>query len=212
MRKNIAISLVLLLVLALAQEIPKYTVNAQLCIGCRQCVVVCPVGAITIIKGKAVIDVDKCTGCGKCAQTCPTKAISQIAIAPEIPNSAKTEEPYNSTQTSADTSSTKATTPAQTGAKETTNDKTITPSPAESSHTPAMPDTSKKVEQPKESPEAKSIAIVISEKCIGCTLCQKVCPTSAIQIVDGKAVIDPEKCTGCGKCVSVCPVKAIEMR
>ncbi len=55
----------------------------------------------------------------------------------------------------------------------------------------------------------KKIFIVNTAKCIGCRLCINVCPTKAITIVEGKALIDPEKCIGCGECQKVCPTKAI---
>jgi ferredoxin len=57
---------------------------------------------------------------------------------------------------------------------------------------------------------------VIANKCIGCRLCVKNCPTKAITMVKGKAVIDQEKCIECGICVNGnnkfkgCPVKAIK--
>lgn len=47
-----------------------------------------------------------------------------------------------------------------------------------------------------------------SEKCIGCTHCLKGCPTEAIRVRDGKAVIDSERCIDCGQCIRVCPYKA----
>ncbi len=46
------------------------------------------------------------------------------------------------------------------------------------------------------------------EKCKGCTNCLKRCPTEAIRIRDGHAVIDPERCIDCGECIRVCPYKA----
>ena len=41
------------------------------------------------------------------------------------------------------------------------------------------------------------------ENCKGCKLCIKACPYDAIEIIDGKAVLN-ERCTGCGACIEVC--------
>jgi len=49
---------------------------------------------------------------------------------------------------------------------------------------------------------------VIIEQCVGCKLCEKVCPYDAIHVIDGKAVID-EKCTICGACLEACKFDAI---
>ena len=46
------------------------------------------------------------------------------------------------------------------------------------------------------------------EKCTGCTTCLRHCPTEAIRIRDGKAVINAEKCIDCGACIRYCPHKA----
>ena len=50
-------------------------VDAQKCITCGACVSICPVGAITIVKGKAQINPKKCIKCGGCQQFCPVSAI-----------------------------------------------------------------------------------------------------------------------------------------
>lgn len=46
------------------------------------------------------------------------------------------------------------------------------------------------------------------EKCKGCTTCLRHCPTEAIRIRDGHAVINPDRCIDCGECIRVCPNKA----
>lgn len=46
------------------------------------------------------------------------------------------------------------------------------------------------------------------EKCKGCTACLKRCPTEAIRIHDGHAVISPVRCIDCGECIKVCSSKA----
>lgn len=46
------------------------------------------------------------------------------------------------------------------------------------------------------------------DKCVGCTNCVKHCPTEAIRIREGKAVITPERCIDCGECIRVCPHRA----
>jgi Na+-translocating ferredoxin:NAD+ oxidoreductase RNF subunit RnfB len=45
-------------------------------------------------------------------------------------------------------------------------------------------------------------------KCIGCTHCMKSCPTEAIRVVNGLAVIDHERCVYCGQCHRACPTHA----
>ena len=42
-------------------------------------------------------------------------------------------------------------------------------------------------------------------KCVGCTNCIKRCPTEAIRVRNGKAVITSERCIDCGECIRICP-------
>ena len=52
-------------------------VNAHKCAGCETCVPVCPVEAISMVEGVAVIDQEKCTQCGTCIAECPVEAIKE---------------------------------------------------------------------------------------------------------------------------------------
>jgi len=55
-------------------------------------------------------------------------------------------------------------------------------------------------------------AVVDSNICTGCGICVDVCPTQAIELIDGIAKVNPEKCTGDKLCVEACPVQAISMQ
>ncbi len=60
-------------------------------------------------------------------------------------------------------------------------------------------------------PESQNIDFQImyfKDRCTGCGICEKRCPENAIEIKDGKAIIDHEICTLCGKCEDFCPNEA----
>ena len=52
-----------------------------------------------------------------------------------------------------------------------------------------------------------SVTLDIS-KCKGCTNCIKRCPTEAIRVRNGHAVIKEDKCIDCGECIRLCPYQA----
>jgi iron only hydrogenase large subunit-like protein len=52
-----------------------------------------------------------------------------------------------------------------------------------------------------------SVTLDVS-KCKGCTNCIKRCPTEAIRVRDGHAIIKEDKCIDCGECIRVCPYQA----
>lgn len=43
------------------------------------------------------------------------------------------------------------------------------------------------------------------DKCLGCTTCLRNCPTGAIRVRGGKAIINESKCIDCGECIRICP-------
>lgn len=54
--------------------------------------------------------------------------------------------------------------------------------------------------------------LLSEEKCKGCTHCLRRCPTEAIRIQNGKAVIKSERCIDCGECIRLCPYNAKKAR
>lgn len=53
--------------------------------------------------------------------------------------------------------------------------------------------------------------VVVTDTCQGCLAhpCKEVCPKDAVDIVNGKSVINQDKCIKCGRCIDVCPYHAI---
>ena len=53
--------------------------------------------------------------------------------------------------------------------------------------------------------------IQVTDACQGCLAhpCREVCPKGAVELINGRSVIDEEKCIKCGKCVQECPYGAI---
>lgn len=52
-----------------------------------------------------------------------------------------------------------------------------------------------------------SVTLELS-RCKGCTNCIKRCPTEAIRVRDGHAIIKEDRCIDCGECIRLCPYQA----
>lgn len=153
---------------------------------------VCPVSAISMESGKAVIDPAKCIGCRRCVDGIITPfAKAKVAKAVTV--------------------------------KEISPVTNIVPEPDQTP--PQITELPKPVKEVVLAQSPKKAAVlpakhtshwVNKDICIGCQLCVANCPTNAITMVDGKAVIDKTKCINCGICINGngdefagCPVKAI---
>jgi len=61
------------------------------------------------------------------------------------------------------------------------------------------------------------VALLITDECINCDVCEPECPNDAISQGETIYVIDPKKCTECvghydvPQCVEVCPVECIPL-
>ena len=59
------------------------------------------------------------------------------------------------------------------------------------------------------------MALIITDECINCDVCEPECPNDAITRGDEIFIIDPYKCTECvghfdsQQCVDICPVDCI---
>jgi ferredoxin len=59
--------------------------------------------------------------------------------------------------------------------------------------------------------DRKVTTVIDPEKCIGCGLCVKVCPSATISMQDDKARVTGDRSLQCGHCVAVCPVDAVRV-
>lgn len=133
---------------------------------------VCPVNAIQMRNGKAVIDPSKCIGCQRCVIGVP-------GILTPVKEDSVTQA--------------MASVPVDSPADPVISDNAV---PTKVAPDKANPSSQVKPARPQ---ERKSYAVE-AQKCIGCGLCTLFCPEGAISLVDGKAVIDPGKCVNCGIC------------
>lgn len=191
MKRIAVIGMLILVALALfAQTVKVYTVDAPKCIGCTICVKACPVKAIAMNGRKAVIDQAKCIHCGLCEIKCPVKAISHTTATPPPPDSTAAK-------------------PKQSASKP----EPRASDPAPLKNNPATtPDSVIAVSQPPRPIVLDETYTIDRSSCIGCLACVKKCPTKAIGIKAGRALIDQAKCIKCGICLQNCPVKSIDHR
>lgn len=61
--------------------------------------------------------------------------------------------------------------------------------------------------------QAKAVAWIDEQACIGCTACIRACPVDAIMGASKLMhTVIADECTGCGLCVSPCPVDCIHLQ
>ncbi|MBT3168870.1 MAG: 4Fe-4S binding protein [Candidatus Cloacimonetes bacterium] len=78
MRRNLIVILLVIISTLFAVANWKIIVDKSECVGCSDCVKVCPVDAIQIIDGKAIINVEECISCEICVKSCTYDAILKV--------------------------------------------------------------------------------------------------------------------------------------
>ena len=58
----------------------------------------------------------------------------------------------------------------------------------------------------------RSVPILRAKMCVGCGVCENICPAKAIKIEKGKAIIDRGACIRCFCCQEFCPKGAMQVR
>lgn len=54
---------------------------------------------------------------------------------------------------------------------------------------------------------------LVEKRCVGCGLCQVVCPHGVFVVDDRKArLVDRDACIECGACARNCPTNALEVK
>ncbi len=62
---------------AVAQQIERCLNARHRAAGCRHCVTLCPVAALTLVDDKPVLAAEQCVKCGLCLHGCPTEVFTQ---------------------------------------------------------------------------------------------------------------------------------------
>ena len=64
-------------------ETQAVVIDQDICIGCKECIVVCPFGAMQYDEAKRLLyKCDLCQGEPECVKWCYTKAIQYLSVAP----------------------------------------------------------------------------------------------------------------------------------
>lgn len=178
------------------------------CISCGICVRMCPTACIKLVDtkdkdGKDVkrpqINIGRCAMCGYCAEYCP---VDSMTVTPEyeLAEFTRYDLIYGPKRLNFD------------GTTEGMKIKSEVTLPSDI----ASGNFGRRV-----SPFDIDRPELNNKKCIGCKKCAKVCPTSAINMVEkgtndkGRPIlrpsIDNDKCVCCSNCVDVCPKDALEI-
>ncbi len=182
------------------------------CLGYGTCVMVCPFDAIHMgDNGLPVVDEVKCTGCRKCETACPKKVIEVLPASKAVIVACHSRDKGVDTRKHCQVGCIACGICVKTCPFEAVSiEKNLSRIDINKCRvcglcTTKCP-TKAIIDKLPDRPKA-----FITERCIGCQSCKKVCPVDApFGEPKKRHEIDQKRCIGCGICTARCPVQAID--
>jgi len=182
------------------------------CLGYGTCVKVCPFDAIHMgDNGLPVVDEVKCTGCRKCESACPKKVIEVLPASKAVIVACHSRDKGVDTRKHCQVGCIACGICVKTCPYEAVSiEKNLSRIDINRCRVCGLCTTKCPTKAIVDKLQARPKAFV-TERCIGCQSCKKICPVDApFGEPKKRHEVDQNRCIGCGICTARCPVQAID--